>query len=99
MTPLTTTQPSTDNEHQVESAVCDLSLIEMPTPMPNPSNDHPQSVTIRQEIIKAMLTRSFMKPLKGKQKEHCAMGHKLELPIGLDWMRDVNEKNYFQDSR
>ena len=23
------------------------------------------------------------------------MGHKLELPIGLDWMRDVNKKKLF----
>lgn len=50
-------------------------------------------ITIRQEIIKAVLERSFMKPLKGPSREYCQMGHKLELPIGSDWMRDVNEKN------
>ena len=57
--------------------------------------NHPQAVTIKQEVIKAMLQKSFMRPLKGASKEHCELGHKLELPIGLDWMRDVNEKKLF----
>lgn len=56
---------------------------------------HPQSASIKQEIIKAQLTRSFMRPLKGVHKEHCEMGHKVELPIALDWIRDVHEKNLF----
>ena len=41
-----------------------------------------------------MLEKSFMKPLKGGgAREHCRIGHKLELPIAKDWMCDVNEKN------
>ena len=36
-----------------------------------------------------------MKPLKGKGKEHCSMGHSLEIPIAVDWMNDVNEKRLF----
>ena len=66
------------------------------TPAPSPSNDSAANpVTIRQEVIKAMLERSFMRPLKGKSRDYCKMGHKLELPIGIDWMKDVNEKKIF----
>ena len=64
-------------------------------PTAAPTNNDQSAVTIKQEIIKAMLVKSFMRPLKGKNKEHCSMGHKLELPIALDWMRDVNEKKLF----
>ena len=53
------------------------------------------SATINQEVVKAVLERSFMKPLKGSNKEHCQMGHKLELPIALDWIKDVNENHAF----
>ena len=34
-----------------------------------------------------------MKHLKGNLREHCQMGHKLELPIGINFMKDVNEQN------
>ena len=34
------------------------------------------------EVIQAVLKKSFMKHLKGQAREHCQMGHKLELPIG-----------------
>ena len=34
----------------------------------------PQFNTMKQEITKALLERSFMKPLKGNSKEHCEMG-------------------------
>ena len=44
------------------------------------------------EVIKAVMKRSFMKHLKGEAREHCQMGHKLELSIGRDFMRDLNEK-------
>ena len=44
------------------------------------------------ELIKSVLQRSFMRPLKGKQKEYCSMGHTLELPIAKDWMNDINVK-------
>ena len=43
------------------------------------------------EVIQAVLKKSFMKHLKGQAREHCQMGHKLELPIGENFMRDVNE--------
>ena len=43
-------------------------------------------------IIKAVLKKSFMKHLKGQARDHCQMGHKLELPIAKDFMSDVNEK-------
>ena len=49
-------------------------------------------MTISKEIVKSILKKSFMKPLKGQARDYCRMGHKLELPIGLDWMKDVNEK-------
>lgn len=49
---------------------------------------HENDSPIKQEIITAFLKRSFMKPLKGAQREHCRMGHVLELPIGKSWMKD-----------
>ncbi len=49
-------------------------------------------MTIIQAISKAILKRSFMKPLKGKIREHCKMGHKLELPIAIEMMNDLNER-------
>ena len=64
-----------------------------PVPAPRPA-DFP--LTIKQEIMKSQLQYSFMKPLRGEQKEHTEVGHKTELPIALDWMRDF-EKNLFHD--
>ena len=55
----------------------------------------PDEMNITQEIIKALLSKSFMKPLKGAIRDYCSMGHKLELPLAKDWMADVNEKNLF----
>ena len=54
-----------------------------------------RDMTISQEIIKAVLERSFMKPLKGAARDYCSMGHKLELPLAKDWMREVNVKGLF----
>ena len=48
--------------------------------------------TITQEIVKALLEKSCMKHLKGASRDHCAMGHKLELPIALDWVNDIYKK-------
>ncbi len=48
-------------------------------------------LSIIQAVTKAILQRSFMKPFKGAQREHCKMGHKLELPIGNTFMKDLNE--------
>ena len=45
------------------------------------------------DVIKAVLKKSFMKHLKGGARGHCQMGHKLKLPIGKDFMRDLNERN------
>ena len=65
----------------------------------NETNNNPvssaQTRSMEEEIMKALLERSFMRPLKGIAKEHCAMGHKLELPIAIDWMNDVHEKKLF----
>ena len=58
-----------------------------------------QTFTIKQEIIKAQLERAFMKPLDGSKSEECSMGHKLELPIALDWIRDIHERNLFHGFR
>lgn len=56
------------------------------------SNIDPSAII--NEIIKALLKRSFMAPLKNStDKEHCNLGHKLELPIGKSFMSLVNEKN------
>lgn len=52
------------------------------------------SVPVINDVIKAVLKKRFMKPQKGEAREqHCQMGHKLELPIGKQFMTDVNEKN------
>ena len=60
-------------------------------PTPRTTRD----ITITQEIIKALLERSFMKLFKGAARDYCSMGHKLELPLAKDWMKDVNEKGLF----
>ena len=54
-----------------------------------------QVMTISKEITEALLEKSFMKPLKGQKRDYCQRGHKLELPIGMDWMNDVNKKGLF----
>ena len=56
-----------------------------------------ESSRIRGEIIQKLLEKSFMKHLKGAAREHCQMGHKLELPIGKSWMKDVNEKGFLSE--
>lgn len=66
---------------------------------PEAQEEAPQAVTIRQEIIEAILKKGFMKRLSGNQKEYCEMGHKLELPIATRWMRDFNVKHQFRDHR
>ena len=55
------------------------------------------SAPVINEVIKAVMKKSFMKHLKGNAREHCQMGHKLELPIGRDFMRDLNEKKKLGD--
>ena len=60
------------------------------------ANSNDTELNIAEEVIKAMLERSFMKPLKGNMREHCQLGHKLELPIARDWMTDLNEKSLFE---
>lgn len=80
----------------VVSAAGDQAGAEAGNPPPaNNGGATTQEVTIRQEIIQAMLKRSFMKRLVGDEKDYCEMGHKLELPLGINWMKDVNKKNLF----
>ena len=88
---VTASSSSATNDNNLAGSVAAPSNL----PTTAPTNNDQSAVTIKQEIIKAMLVKSFMRPLKGKNKEHCSMGHKLELPIALDWMRDVNEKKLF----
>ena len=57
------------------------------------SNNNPTTQPVLDEVIQAVMKKSFMKHLKGEAREHCQLGHKLELPIGRDFMRLVNEKN------
>ena len=52
----------------------------------------PAPAPVINEVIKAVMKKSFMKHLKGEAREHCQLGHKLELPIGRDFMSDINEK-------
>ena len=41
-----------------------------------------------------------MRHLKGNAREYCTLGHKLELPIGLDFIKDVNgRKNLGENVR
>jgi len=47
---------------------------------------------ISRKIMQTLLVNSFMKPLTSEAREHCKMGHKLELPIGKSWMDDFNNK-------
>ena len=62
----------------------------------NPSYQNDQAYfSMKQEIMKAMLAKSFMRPLKGRAKEYCSLGHKLELPVAMSFMRDANKKDLF----
>ena len=56
------------------------------------SQDNPSPPVI-DEVITAVMKKSFMRHLKGEARDHCQMGHKLELPIGRDFLNDVNNKN------
>ena len=62
---------------------------------PHPSHPDTNPVTIKQEVVKAMLEKSFMKALKGANRDYCRMGHVLEFPIGIEWMKEVNDKKMF----
>ena len=57
-------------------------------------NDDPQSTpvasTIRAEAAKAILEKSFMAHQKGKKREACSLGHKLEKPILKNWIRLIH---------
>ena len=48
-----------------------------------PASDIPisSSLSERGEIIKAVLERSFLPHQKGEKRQHCSLGHRLELPI------------------
>ena len=58
-----------------------------------PQAHRPHTTTIIDDVTMAVMKKSFMKHLKGEAREHCQLGHKLELPIGKDFMNDVNFKN------
>lgn len=58
-----------------------------------PQAPRPHTTTIIDDVTMAVMKKSFMKHLKGEAREHCQLGHKLELPIGKDFMNDVNFKN------
>jgi hypothetical protein len=48
----------------------------------------------KQAAIKALLSHSFQKPQKGVIREHCSMGHKLELPILYNWIKETTDRYY-----
>jgi len=49
-----------------------------------------QDIT-RRKTIKAILLKSFMPRLTGERREYCSLGHQLELPVFMSFMRDMNE--------
>lgn len=45
----------------------------------------------RQKAIRAVLTNSFQKPLKGEARENCTLGHQLEIPILKSWSEAIKD--------
>jgi hypothetical protein len=60
------------------------------------SNMESNSISLSSEqlAIKAILEKSFQKPLKGKLRECCSQGHKLEKPILQNWL-NLKYDRYF----
>ena len=48
---------------------------------------------IKMEVITQALKNGFMPRLRGKAREYCSIGHKMELPIACTFMSDVNDHN------
>ena len=48
--------------------------------------------------IKAILQKSFLPHQKGEKREHCSMGHRLEVPILKSWIQIIKEANIFENS-
>ncbi len=48
----------------------------------------------KDEATRAILERSFLPHQKGKAREHCTLGHRLELPILKNWIELTSENNF-----
>ena len=44
----------------------------------------------RDEAVRAILEKSFLPHQKGQAREHCSLGHRLELPILYNWIQIVS---------
>ena len=49
------------------------------------TQDDDQEETTEQKVIRSILQKSFQPHQKGKLREYCSIGHKLELPILSNW--------------
>ena len=51
-----------------------------------------QTMEVKKAVTKAALMKSFMSRLKGRARDYCSQGHRMEEPIARSFMYDVNEK-------
>ena len=47
-----------------------------------------ENLTIGQKVTHSILSKAFQPHQKGELREHCSLGHKLELPILLNWVKN-----------
>lgn len=52
---------------------------------------------IKKRVIEAALRKGFMPRLKGKARDYCSIGHKMEKPIACTFMEEVNAKGLVPD--
>ena len=69
----------------------------VPPPRSDPNNFGLSSQTVEQQsyqdaATKAILEKSFLPHQKGKAREHCSMGHRLEIPILDSWIKVATDR-------
>ena len=54
-------------------------------------------VTSKEATIRALLEKSFLPHQKGKNREYCSLGHRLEIPILRSWLGCIPESRQYQN--
>jgi hypothetical protein len=61
------------------------------------NNGRDTPVTSKEATIRALLEKSFLPHQKGKNREYCSLGHRLEVPILRGWVRCLPEARQYRD--
>ena len=59
--------------------------------------DSEEEKKAKDAAIRAILGKSFLPHRKGKAREHCSLGHRLEVPILNSWLNMIDEGDYFSE--